>query len=173
MRHILFPISIALFCATSAAQAQQIGEYDGLTSDGSTVYIQVAQDPNNSNLEVKVVSFGLSMDCLKSGETLNDIGIGLGDGQDIIDGKFSYSTQNFFYIDLVTSMTFKGDNKIKGTVGGNLSAFNPASGHDTLIKNVQACTSPKQSFTATFSGPAKYTIPAGTVQVAHRPAAGH
>jgi len=148
-------LATAAVAATVAsnAQAQKIGTYSGTTEDGSTVSITVAQDPNNANLEVKVISFGLSMLCLKSKETLNDVGIGLGDGFDIVDSKFSYTTANFFDIDLVTNMVFKGNN-VKGKVGTNLSAFNPAGGHTTLIKSVQACVSPKQPFTATFTGPA-------------------
>src|SRR5437763_727011 len=108
MRYQVLPIAIVFACAGLAAQAQQVGEYDGTTADGSSVYIQVAQDPNSSNLEVKGVSFGLTLGCLKSGETLNDIGIGLSDGYDIANGKFSYASSNFFFIDLVTSMTFHG-----------------------------------------------------------------
>jgi hypothetical protein len=99
------------------------------------------------------------MVCQKSKETLYYIGLGLGDGQDIVNKKFAYASANFYDIDLVTSMTFKG-NGVKGKVGGNLSAFNPASGHTTLTKNVQACVSPNQSFTATFSGTAPAKLPA-------------
>jgi hypothetical protein len=172
MRHHLLPIVMAFLCTGFAVQAQQVGEYDGTTADGSTVYIQVAQNPNNNNLEVNVVSFGLSMDCSKSGETLNNIGIGLGDGYDIVNGKFSYATSNFYSIDLVTSMTFHGLDSVTGKVGGNLSAFNPVYGHDTLIKSVQACTSPKQSFTATFAGPARHEIPPGAVKVRNQPLIG-
>lgn len=141
---------VALFAA-SGAHAQQIGVYTGTTQDGSTVSITVAQDPNNANLEVNVVSFGLSLLCQKSKETLDDIGIGLGDGFDIVDKKFSYTSSGFFDIDLVTSMTFKGST-VKGKIGANLSAFNPAIGHTTLTKSVQACVSPNQPFTATRSG---------------------
>jgi hypothetical protein len=153
--HFIRFLATAAVAATvaSSAQAQKSGTYTGTTQDGSTVSITVAQDPNNTNLEVKVISFGIGMLCQKSKETLNDIGIGLGDGSDIVDKKFSYASANFFEIDLVTSMMFRGDN-VKGNVGANLSAFNPASGHTTLIKNVQACVSPKQPFTATFTGPA-------------------
>lgn len=136
--------------AASNAHAQQIGTYTGTTKDGSSVTITVAQDPNNANLEVKVVGFGISMLCQKSKETLNYIGIGLSDGADIIDKKLSYASSDFFDIDLVTTMTFKG-NSVKGKVGGNLSAFNPANGHTTLTKSVQACVSPNQAFTATLS----------------------
>ncbi|MEI9929095.1 MAG: hypothetical protein WDM89_00650 [Rhizomicrobium sp.] len=143
----------------STAQAQQIGTYTGTAQDGSSVTITVAQDPNNSNLEVTVLGFGLTMLCQKSKETLSYIGIGLGDGQDIVNKKFSYASSDFFDIDLVTSMTFKG-NGVKGKVGGNLSAFNPASGHTTLTDKVQACVSPNQSFTATFSGPGAAKLPA-------------
>jgi hypothetical protein len=169
MRHHLLPIVVAFLCTSFAAQAQQVGEYDGITADGSTAVIQVAQDPNNSNLEVKVISFGLTLDCLKSGDTLSDIGIGLTDGSDIVGHKFSYSTYNFYSIDLVTSMTFHGLNTVSGTVGGNLSAFNPTLSHDTLTKKVQACTSPKQTFTATFTGSAKHVIPPGAVQISSQP----
>jgi hypothetical protein len=154
----LLVASVVALLAASAAQAQQIGTYTGTTKDGSSVTITVAQDPNNSNLEVTVVGFGITMLCQKSKETLNYIGIGLGDGQDIFNEKFSYASSDFFDIDLVTSMTFNGDS-VRGKVGGNLSAFNPASGHTKLTKDVQACVSPNQSFTATLSGPAAVKPP--------------
>jgi hypothetical protein len=170
MRRLLIPALAALLCTSLSARAQQIGEYDGTTDDGSSVVIKVAQDPNNSNLEVTVVSFGLSLACSKSGEILHDIGIGLNDGADIANSKFSYSTSNFFYIDLVTSMTFHGTRTVKGKVGANLSAFNPASGHDTLTNKLQVCTSPKQNFTASFAGAAKHDIPRGTVTLGNQPA---
>ncbi len=151
-------ISGAGLLAASAAQAQQIGTYTGMAQDGSSVTITVAQDPNNANLEVTVEGFGLTLVCQKTKETLYYIGIGLGDGQDIVDKKFSYASSDFFDIDLVTSMTFKG-NSVKGKVSGGLSAFDPASGHTKPTDKVQACVSPNQSFTATFSGPAAANLP--------------
>jgi hypothetical protein len=173
MRYHAIPIALAFLGTSFAAHAQKVGEYDGTTADGSSVEIKVAKDPNNSKLEVTVVGFGLSLDCAKSGETLNDIGIGLGDGYDIVNGKFTYASANFFDVDLVTAMTFHGKNTVKGTVGGGLSAYNPAYGHDTLIKDVQNCSSPKQSFIATFAGPATIDIPAGMVKVGNQPATIH
>ena len=41
---------------------------------------------------------------------------------------------------------------MKGKVGANLAAFNPAIGHTTLVKSVQVCVSQNQPFTATRSG---------------------
>ncbi len=149
---------VAVLLVSSAAQAQQIGTYTGTAQDGSSVTLTVAQDPNNANLEVTVEGFGLTLVCQKTKETLYYIGIGLGDGQDIIDKKFSYASSDFFDIDLVTSMTFKG-NSVKGKVSGGLSAFDPASGHTKATNKVQACVSPNQSFTATFSGPAAAKLP--------------
>ena len=169
MRHHLIPALVALLCSGFAANAQQVGEYDGVTTDGSAVEIDVAQDPGNSNLEVTLLSFDLSMLCDKSGETLKHIGIGLNDGADIIGGQFSFSSYNFYSTDLVTSMTFHGLDTIKGTVGGNLAAFNPALTHNTLTKKVQVCVSPKQKFKATFVGPARHSILPGTVQVRNQP----
>lgn len=171
MQKCLVPVAAAFMCMAFAAQAQQVGVYEGLTDDGSGVYIQVAQDPNNANLEVKVLSFQLSMVCSKTAETLHDIGIGMSDGEDIVGGKYSFASENFYSIDLVTSMKFQGVNSVKGTVGGNLAAFKPAYGHDKLTKAVQPCISPKQNFTATFTGPAKRVIPAGTLQVGVPPQA--
>jgi hypothetical protein len=138
--------------AASAAHAQQIGTYTGRTSDGSPVTITIAQDPNNTNLELKLLSFGLGMLCEKSKETLRDIGLGFNDGTDILGKKFSYASSNFSDIDLVTTMTFTG-NSVKGKVGANLAAFNPAYGHTKLTKNLQACVSPNQPFTAKVSDP--------------------
>ncbi|MBV9693128.1 MAG: hypothetical protein JO261_05455, partial [Alphaproteobacteria bacterium] len=158
MQRFLLPVLATLLATSMGAQAQQIGEYTGLTDDGSTVTIDVAQDPGNSNLEVTLVAFGLSLPCSKSGETLHDIGIGINNGADIIGGKFSFNTANFFDIDLVTSMTFKGTTTVKGKVGANLAAFNPALTHDKLTKNVQVCVSPVQNFTATFTGAPKLAI---------------
>src|SRR5262249_7879141 len=165
MRYHLIPVVAALALTSFAAQAQQVGEYDGVTSDGSAVIIDVAQDPGNANLEVTVVSFDLSMLCDKSGETLKHIGIGLLDGNDITNGQFSFTSSDFYGINLVTSMTFQGLVGITGQVGGNLAAFNPAIGHKTLIKKVQVCVSPNQKFTATYVGPVRHHIPPGTAIV--------
>ena len=165
MRHHLIPVFAAVALTSFAAQAQQVGEYDGVTTDGSAVIINVAHDPGNNNLEVTVVSFDLSLFCDKSGETLHHIGIGLLDGHDIINGQFSYASSDFYGIDLVTSMSFQGVTGIKGQVGGVLAAFNPAIGHNTLTKNVQACYSPNQKFTATYVGPVRHNIPLGAAIV--------
>jgi len=146
-------ILIGALCAGTAAEAQQVGNYTGLTADGSSVTITVAQDPGNDNLEVKVIAFGVTALCRKSKETLNYVGIGLGDGYDIVDGQFSYASSGFFDLDLVTSMTFHGTQSVRGKVGVNFAAFDPAIGHDTLINTVQVCNSKNQSFSATFAGP--------------------
>ena len=164
MRHLIAAAAM-LLCSGLAANAQQIGEYDGVTADGSAVEIDVAQDPNNANLEVKVLSFDLSMLCDKSGETLKHIGIGLNDGEDIIGGQYSFASSDFYSIDLVTSMTFNGLDTIKGQVGGNLAAFDPAIGHNTLIKKVQACVSHNQKFKATYVGPVRHSIPPGAAKI--------
>lgn len=161
-----FVISVLSVFAASAAQAQAIGNYTGTTADGSSVTITVAQDPNNANLEVKVIAFGVNLLCEKSKETLNYIGIGLGDGYDIVDGKFSYASSGFFDIDLVTNMTFRGSQSVKGRVGVNFAAFNPAIGHETLITRTQACVSPNQTFSATNTGHgASLDLPAGSVTI--------
>ena len=165
MQRFLLSVLAALLSTALGARAQQIGQYTGITDDGSSVTINVAQDPGNSNLEVTLVSFGLSLPCSKSGETLHDIGIGLNNGADIVGGKFSYSSANFFDIDLVTSMTFHGQTTVKGKVGANLAAFNPAAGHDKLTKSVQVCVSPVQNFTATFTGAARFNVPRGQAVV--------
>jgi hypothetical protein len=160
---------IGALAAGSAAHAQQIGTYTGTTEDGSSVTITVAQDPNNANLEIKVLAFGISALCEKSKETLNYIGIGFNDGYDIIGGNFSYASSGFFDIDLVTAMTFHGTRSVKGKVGVNFAAFNPAIGHQTLTNKVQVCVSPKQPFSATFSGAeSRLNLPPGTVTV-HAP----
>jgi hypothetical protein len=157
---------IGALAASTAAQAQRVGNYTGTTEDGSAVTITVAQDPNNDNLEVKVISFDINALCQKSGETLNYIGIGLGDGYDIVGGTFSYTSSGFFDIDLVTTMMFHGTQTVKGKVGVNFAAFDPALGHQTLTKKVQVCVSPKQPFAATFSGPkSRLHLSPGTVTV--------
>jgi hypothetical protein len=157
---------IGALVASSAVQAQQIGTYTGMTEDGSSVTITVAQDPNNDNLEIKVIAFGVSLLCQKSKETLNYIGIGFNDGADIVGGKFSYASSGFFDIDLVTAMAFHGTNSVKGKVGVNFAAFDPAIGHDTLTNKVQVCVSPKQPFSATFSGAdSRLNLAPGTVVV--------
>jgi hypothetical protein len=157
---------LGALAASTAAQAQQAGTYTGTTEDGSAVTITVAQDPNNDNLEVKVIAFDISALCQKSKETLNDIGIGLGDGYDIVGGTFSYASSGFFDIDLVTAMTFHGTHSVKGKVGVNFAAFDPALGHQTLTNKVQACVSPKQPFSATFSGAeSRLGLPPGTMTV--------
>jgi hypothetical protein len=161
-----FVISALGLFAVSTAQAQQIGTYTGTTTDGSSVTITVAQDPNNANLEIKVIAFGVNLLCQKSNETLNYIGIGFNDGSDIVGGKFSYASSDFFDIDLVTSMTFHGTQSVKGRVGVNFAAFNPAIGHEKLTEKVQVCVSPSQAFSATFSGNhAGLNLPAGTVTI--------
>jgi|GEM_PF-2992691 len=167
MRVAKFSVISALgLFAASAAQAQAIGNYTGTTTDGSSVLITVAQDPNNANLEVKVVAFGVSALCQKSKETLNYIGIGLGDGYDIVNGKFSYVSSDFSNIDLVTSMTFHGTQSVKGKVGVNFAAFDPAIGHEKLIDRTQACISPNQAFSATNAGNhAGLNLSAGTVTI--------
>ena len=162
----LFVISTLGLFAASTAQAQKIGNYTGTTADGSSVLITVAQDPNNANLEVKVVAFGISALCQKSKETLSYIGIGLNDGSDILGGKFSYVSADFTNIDLVTSMTFHGTQSVKGKVGVNFAAFDPAIGHEKLITKTQACISPTQTFSATFSDTdSSINLPAGTATI--------
>jgi len=161
-----FVISALALIGASAAQAQSIGTYTGTTADGSSVTITVAQDPNNANLEIKVIAFGVSLLCQKSKETLNYIGIGFNDGSDIVDGKFSYASSDFFDIDLVTSMSFHGSQSVKGRVGVDFAAFNPAIGHEKLTTKVQACVSPPQTFSATNTGhEAGLNLPAGTVTI--------
>ena len=91
-------------------------------------------------------AFDINALCQKSKETLNYVGIGLGDGSDIVNGKFSYASSGFFDIDLVTTMTFHGTQTVKGKVGVNFAAFNPALGHQTLTDKVQVCVSTNQSF---------------------------
>src|ERR1700679_4339197 len=81
------------------AMAQQVGEYDGTMADGSTVAIVVAQDPNNSKLEVTTISFHVTDDCRQTKETLSFGGVGLNDRAYIADGViFSYVTLHFFEI---------------------------------------------------------------------------
>ena len=168
MRSYFLSTLIAAMCVSAAAQAQQVGQYTGMTKDGSSVTITVAQDPNDANLEVTVIGFGVSPVCKKSLETLNYIGIGFFDGNDIVGGKFSYVSSNFAAIDLVTSMTFKGTKSVSGKVALNEATFNPAFGHDSLIKDIQLCVSPSQTFTATFSGAPKHSIAPGTTVVGNQ-----
>ena len=160
-------VLIAAACAVSPALAQQVGTYTGTMDDGSPVTIVVGTDPNNSKLEVKTISFDVDMLCQKTMETLSQVGIGLSDGNDIADdGTFSYSSSNFFDIELVTSMNFIGTKTIKGKGGANLAAFIPALGHTTLSPKVQACVSPNQHFTAKFSGAdVSRALPAGTMSI--------
>jgi hypothetical protein len=97
---------------------------------------------------------------------LNYVGIGLGDGYDIVNGTFSYASSGFFDINLVTAMTFHGTRSVKGKVGVNFAAFDPAIGHQTLTNKVQVCVSPKQPFSATFSGAdSRLDLPPGTMTV--------
>jgi hypothetical protein len=158
-------ILLGVFCA-APAMAQQVGEYDGTMADGSSVAIVVAKDPNNSNLEVTAISFRVTDDCQTSKETLSFGGVGLDDGNDIAaNGKFSYVSSDFFEVDLVTSMTFKGKS-VSGKGAVNLAAYNPALGHETLTSKTQACVSPSQSFTAKFTGTdAPSRLPAGVVKL--------
>lgn len=159
-------MAAAALLAASNAQAQRIGTYTGTTADGAVVYVGVAQDPNNSNLEVTSLTFGIIMPCAKSGETLSYISMGLSDGHDIVDHKFSYSSSNVFYVDFLADMTFAGNNSLKGSVAGAFAAFNPAFGHDTFVKQVQRCFNPRQSFTATrgTGAPAKVPTPDLTIR---------
>jgi len=160
---------VTFIAATAAysAQAQQIGTYTGMMQDGSSVTIVVAQDPNNANLEVYSIGFGVTDTCEKTKETLSYVGVGLGDGHDIAsDGSFSFASSNYFDVNLVASMTFKGNKSVKGKGGANLAAFNPAYGHDNLTDKTQACVSPRQPFSATFSGAdISHALPAGTVMI--------
>jgi hypothetical protein len=158
---------VAMLFAT-AAEAQHIGTYTGTTADGAAATIVVAKDPNNGNLEVKDISFDLDLPCSKSGETLSFIGVGLGDGQDIVNHQFSYASSNFFDIDLVVNMTFHGTDGIKGTVAGALAAFNPANDHTTFVKQVQRCFDPNQTFTATRTSAPAATRPPAAVTMRGR-----
>ena len=134
-----------------AANAQQVGEYDGQTGDGNGVQIIVAQDPNNSNLQVQAVGFGYSLLCKKSGDQKGTSwGIFFANGADIINGKFSYSL-NYEDSYLPFSMTFKGKTSVSGKTGLWDANINPAIGYSTPPKKAQLCVS-KQPFTATFSG---------------------
>jgi hypothetical protein len=159
-------VLLGVFCA-APAMAQQVGEYDGTTADGSPVTIDVAKDPNTGKLEVSSVNFDVDMLCQKSKETLSGVGIGLGDGMDIsANGNFSYASSDYYFIDLVTSMTFHGKNTVKGHAGVGLSAFNPALTHEKLIAKTQDCVSPNQAFTATFTGKdTPHALPAGGIKV--------
>jgi hypothetical protein len=83
-----------------------------------------------------------------------------------VGGKFSYVSSDFSNIDLVTNMTFHGTQSVKGKVGVNFAAFDPAIGHEKLISKTQACISPNQAFSATNAGnKAGLDLPAGTVMV--------
>ena len=160
---------VALIWATSAC-AQQVGIYTGTMQDGSAVAITVGTDPNNSKFEVKVISFDVDLTCKKTMETLNHVGIGLGDGYDIDDsGNFSYSTSNWFDINLVAKMTFRGKRQVSGKGGVNLAAFAPAYDHPKLTDKTQSCDSPMQPFSATFSGTgASENLPPGTARIGNR-----
>ncbi len=98
-------VLLAVVCA-SPAMAQQVGEYTGFMADGSTsVTIDVGTDPNNGKLEVTTIAFGVTNTCQASKETLYYVGVGLNDGADISSkGKFSYASDQFFEIDLVTNI---------------------------------------------------------------------
>jgi hypothetical protein len=160
-------VLLAAVCA-SPAMAQQVGEYTGFMADGTTsVTIDVGTDPNNGKLEVKTIAFGTTNTCQASKETLFYVGVGLNDGADISSkGKFSYASDQFYEIDLVTNMTFKGTKSVSGKGTAYLAAFNPAIGHEKLTTKTQACTSPNQSYTATFTGTDKpHELKPGEVRV--------
>jgi len=161
-------VLLGVLCAAPAT-AQQVGEYTGTMQDGSSVTIDVGSDPNTGKLEVTTIAFGVSDICRSSKETLFYVGVGLGDGHDISSkGKLSYASGEFFDIDLVTNMTFKGNKSVSGKGAAYLAAFNPAIGHEKLTTKTQACVTPSQPFTATFSGAdISRALPAGTV-VVHR-----
>ncbi|HEX4295195.1 MAG TPA: hypothetical protein VHZ29_13760 [Rhizomicrobium sp.] len=161
-------ILLGVLCAAPAT-AQQVGEYTGAMWDGSSVTIDVGTDPNTGKLEVTTIGFGVSDICQSSKEMLFYVGVGLGDGHDISSkGKLFYASGEFFEIDLVTNMTFKGTESVSGKGAAYLAAFNPAIGHEKLTTKTQACVSPNQSFRATFSGTGvSHALPAGTV-VVHR-----
>jgi hypothetical protein len=159
-------VLLSVFC-TAPAMAQQVGEYTGTMQDGSSVTIDVGTDPDTGKLEVTTIAFGVTDVCQNSKETLFYVGVGLGDGHDISSkGKLSYASDEFFDIDMVTSMTFKGTKSVSGKGAAYLAAFNPAIGHEKLTTKTQACVSPNQPFTATFSGadtPSR--LPAGASKV--------
>lgn len=148
-----------------AANAQQVGEYDGQTADGLPLQILVAQDPNNGNLEVSAVAFNYTLRCKKSGDQKGEgWAIYLADGGDIVKGKFAYAlTYNNDYLPF--SMKFKGKTSVSGETALTEPSFNPAVGYKLPPKKMQLCAS-DQPFTATFSGPrTKLHGKPGTVMV--------
>ncbi len=157
-----FPAAVAaLLAGTIAAHAQHVGTYTGTAHDGSTVFVTVGKDPNNGNFELKSLTFGVSTTCLKTLEHISFVGVSLGDGFDVVDQRASYVSQNFSATDLAATMLFHGTTQLQGTVGLTFAAIDPAFGHNTLTKKVQACFAPKQTFAATRSSdvPAAPALP--------------
>lgn len=134
-----------------AANAQQVGEYDGQTADGLPMQILVAQDPNNGNLEVSAVAFNYDLRCHKSGDQKGEgWAIYLADGGDIVKGKFAYALEyNNDYLPF--SITFKGKKDASGETALTEPSFNPAVGYNVPPKKMQLCSS-DQPFTASFKG---------------------
>ncbi len=164
-RSTFLAIAVGASAFTSAGNAQQAGTYEGQTDDGHPVSITVEVDPNNGSLEVTSADWGFICLTTKSIETLEgNIGFGLNDGYDIIDGKwFQEIPSSSFYMKV--KLTFKGEDKVTGRLGEIFAEFNPIHGYKMPPRRLQTCEG-EQPFTAYFVGAqSRRLLPPNTVRL--------
>lgn len=136
----------ALWLLAAAAPAQTIGHYEGTTSQGQFISIEVVDDGAGGN------AFGGGLvfweaDCTKSGPG-RGVGWGLGTNVPFSGNKFATEFRlNTLYEKW--KMTFSGSS-VSGTFLGRTPEFtDPA----TSTKSVQLCDSSLLSFSATLTPP--------------------
>jgi len=154
MKFIVAPaFMVALIAGVAAlpagALAQKLGTYSGSSADGQSINFVVSTDPNTGAKQITSFGLGIAATCKPGGSTYNT-GWGLGgDGQDIVGNKHTFNYA-FGYLDLITTMVFKGD-AVSGTVVSYTPTFFPYTG-STPKKSV-LCTSAKQTYSATLTSP--------------------
>jgi hypothetical protein len=148
---------LSLAAAASFAGAQQVGVYLGTTTDGHSVEIDVAQDPDTLALYVSNVNAGYTMTCPKTGDT-QEWGVQWqGNLGDIIEGSMS---ANLMGIEAYTNVTaiFGNANHVHGKLKSGVPEY---ANSETVT---QSCNAMNQGYTATFSpgGASVRVVPPGT-----------
>ena len=145
----------AALLVSGAALAQANGNYSGTEADGSAISMTVATDASTGLPEITGFSVGIMGTCKPSG-TVNT-SWGWGPNVDVVNNQAKFGL-NFIYDDSQISLTFGANNTVSGTVQSVTSIL--ASVPKGFPKRALFCSSPLQSFTMTYTGPAAIKMPA-------------
>ena len=136
----------------SPALAWKAGTYEGTSADGQDIKFVVGTDSTSGKLQILSFNFGITAPCYPGTYTFQTAwGFG-GNGVDLTTAKTTY-TYSFGYVYMIASITY-GPGGATGTITSYTPTFAPViSGHP---KKSVFCTSPKQSFTTSYTP----TVPA-------------